>query len=207
MIVFIPLCLEKDNKEDWAILCAELLPRECPRCHCSSIVGHGRRRKQAHDEKHDWIRIRRGICKLCRTTFTFLPIFSLPYCHYSLVAQSQAVWTYFVEGCSLDMSAPLMKDPDLIPASSTLRRWFHSLDSAILSDCVMKLPSKADSMQPDGSETIAIRHRTPFSFLQKILDVVSRRLARGEILHAGGLVLSWANLVPFLHMLRLPLRC
>jgi hypothetical protein len=207
MIVFIPLPPEKDNNEDWAISCAEFFPRECPYCHCSSIVGHGRRRKQAHDEEHDWICIRRGICNLCGTTFTFLPIFSLPYCHYSLAARSQAVWRYFVEGCSLDVSAPLMKDPDRIPAASTLQRWFHSLDSSILSDCVLKLPSEAESMRPAGSETIAIRHRIPFPFLQKTLEVVRRRLARGEILHAGSLVLSWRNLVPFLHVLQFPLRC
>lgn len=207
MIVFIPLSSEKDNNGDWAISCTEFLARECPHCHFSSIVGHGRRRKQAHDEEHEWICIRRGICNRCGTTFTFLPIFSLPYCHYSLIARSQAVWRYFIQGCSLDMSAPLMKDPDRIPASSTLRRWFHSLDSSILSDCVIQLPSKAESMRPARSETIAIRHRTPFPFLQKILEVVSRRLAHGEILHTGSLVLSWQNLVPFLHILRLPLRC
>lgn len=207
MIVFIPLSPEKGNREDWAISCSEFLPRECPHCHSSSIVGHGRRRKQAHDEAHDWICIRRGICNCCGTTFTFLPVFSLAYCHYSLVARSQAVWRYFIEGCSLDMSAPLMKDPDRIPSSSTLRRWFQSLDSSILSDCVTQLPSKAESVRPAGSEAIAVHHRTPFPFLEKILEVVSRRLARGEILHAGSLVLSWRNLVPFLHVLRFPLRC
>jgi len=207
MIVFIPLCSEKDNNEDWAISCAEYLLRECPSCCVSSIVGHGRRRKQAHDDKHDWICIRRGICNLCGTTFTFLPIFSLPYCHYSLIARSQALWAYFVEDCSLDMSAPLMKNPDRVPAPSTLRRWFHPLDSSILCDCLIKVPSKAVSMPPAGSETIAIRHRTPFPFLQKTLEVVSRRLARGEIIHAGSLILCWRNLAPFLHTLLPPLRC
>ncbi len=207
MIVFIPLCPEKDNNEDWAVAGAEFLLRECPHCRRSSVVGHGRRRKQAHDETHDWIRIRRGICRLCGKTFTFLPVFSLPYCHYSLVAQSQAIWTYFVEGCSLDMSAPLMKDPDLVPTSSTLRRWFHLLDSSILADYVPKLTSTPESMAPAGSELIAIRRRTPFPFLQKTLEVLNLRLARGEILHTGSLVLSWSNLAVFLHLLRLQLRC
>jgi hypothetical protein len=207
MIVFIPLCSEKDNDEDWAISCADYLLRECPHCCEPSIVGHGRRRKQAHDEKHDWICIRRGICNLCGMTFTFLPIFSLPYCHYSLIARSHAVWTYFVENCSLDMSAPIIKDPDRIAAPSTLRRWFHSLDSSILCECVIKLPSKGESKPSAGSETIAIRHRTPFPFLQKIFEVVRRRLACGEILYAGPLVFSRQNLVPFLHILCHPLRC
>jgi hypothetical protein len=46
---------------------------------CDSIIGHGRRCKQAHDESHDCIKYRRGLCKLCKLTFTFLPAFSLPY--------------------------------------------------------------------------------------------------------------------------------
>jgi hypothetical protein len=207
MIVFIPLCSKKDNDGDWAISCADYLPRECPHCCEPSIVGHGRRRKQAHDEKHDWICIRRGICNHCGTTFTFLPIFSLPYCHYSLIARSQAAWTYFVENCSLDMSAPLIKDPDRIAAPSTLRRWFHSLDSSILCEYIVQLPSKGESKPSAGSEPIAIRQRKPFPFLQKIFEVICWRLACGEILNAGPLILSRRNLVPFLHILWHPLRC
>jgi hypothetical protein len=34
-----------------------LLPRRCPRCGCDTIIGHGQRRKQAHDEHHDWISV------------------------------------------------------------------------------------------------------------------------------------------------------
>ena len=49
--------------------------RRCPVCVQDSIVGHGRRRKQAHDEHHDWIGIRRGLCSRCGKTFTFLPPF------------------------------------------------------------------------------------------------------------------------------------
>src|ERR1019366_1652983 len=35
---------------DWAEACAEIILRRCPICEQDSIVGHGRRRKQAHDE-------------------------------------------------------------------------------------------------------------------------------------------------------------
>jgi hypothetical protein len=63
--------------------------RQCPACLRHSIIGHDRHRKQAHDEDHDWIPIRRGTCNLCGKTFTFLPSFSAPYCHYSLIARSQ----------------------------------------------------------------------------------------------------------------------
>ena len=42
----------------------QLLIRRCPACEHDSIIGHERRRKQAHDEHHDWIGIRRGRCLL-----------------------------------------------------------------------------------------------------------------------------------------------
>ena len=50
---------------DWAASCADAMLRRCPVCERNSIVGHGRRRKQAHDEHHDWISIRRGRCTGC----------------------------------------------------------------------------------------------------------------------------------------------
>src|SRR5206468_2556947 len=93
-----------------------------PICEQDSIVGHGRHRKQAHDEHHDWIGIRRGLCSRCGKTFTFLPPFSPPHGHYSLVARSQALRRYFVEGCCWEAAAPAVKDPDqrLAPRLSTL---------------------------------------------------------------------------------------
>jgi hypothetical protein len=80
--------------------------------------GMARRRKQAHDEDHDWIQIRRGLCNLCGKTFTFLPPFSPPYGHYSLIARSQALRRYFLEDCSWEAAAPLVKDPDHVADSS-----------------------------------------------------------------------------------------
>jgi Domain of unknown function (DUF6431) len=132
---------------------------------------HGRRRKQAHDEHHDWIPIRRGICNLCGKTFTFLPPFSLPYAHYSWIARSQALRRYFVEGCSWEAAAPVVKDANRVADPSTLRRWFRSLDSS----------------------------RPPFSFLRRTLHTLSRWLSRGEILRHDSLPLCWPTLFPFLH--------
>ena len=43
----------------------QVILRHCPICSQDSIVGHGRRRKQAHDQHHDWIGIRRGLCNRC----------------------------------------------------------------------------------------------------------------------------------------------
>jgi Domain of unknown function (DUF6431) len=129
-ILFIPLSAAQYNCDaDWAEAGAEIA-RRCPICLCDSIVGHGRRRKQAHDEDHDWIPIRRGLCNLCGTTFTLLPPFSPPYCHYSLLARSQALRRYFVDGCSWEAASPPVKDPNRIADPSTLRRWFRSLDSS-----------------------------------------------------------------------------
>jgi Domain of unknown function (DUF6431) len=113
---------------DWAANCADVILRRCPICGRDLIIGHGRRRKQAHDEHHDWIGIRRGRCTGCGKTFTFLPLLSLPYTHYSLLMHCHALWRRFVEHCSWEEATPTLKDPNRVPDSSTLRRWAHGLD-------------------------------------------------------------------------------
>lgn len=114
----------------WAEDSDEIILRRCPVCEQDSIVGHGRRRKQAHDEHHDWIRVRRGRCVRCGRTFTFLPVFSLPYTHYSLLARCQALLLRFVEHCSFEKAAPKFKDADRVPDSSTVRRWSQGVDES-----------------------------------------------------------------------------
>jgi hypothetical protein len=91
-------------------------------------IGHGHRRKQAHDEHHDWICIHRGRCALCGITFTFLPLFSLPYTHYSLLARCHALQRRFVEHCSWEKALPKLLDSDRLPDPSTVRRWSSGLD-------------------------------------------------------------------------------
>ena len=128
-ILFIPLSVPPHKLEtDWAASCAEAILRHCPVCEHDSIIGHGRRRKQAHDEYHDWIGIRRGRCSGCGKTFTFLPWLSLPYTHYSLLARCQALRRRFVEHYSWEEATPTLKDPNRVPDSSTLRRWSSGLD-------------------------------------------------------------------------------
>jgi hypothetical protein len=130
-ILFISLSAAQYNLEsDWADAGAKVILRHCPICVQDSIVGHGRRRKQAHDEHHDWIGIRRGLCNRCGKSFTFLPPFSPPYGHYSLIARSQALQRYFLEGRCWEDAAPTVKDPDRVADPSTLRRWFRHLDSS-----------------------------------------------------------------------------
>ncbi|MGI8741945.1 MAG: DUF6431 domain-containing protein [Bryobacteraceae bacterium] len=96
----------------------------CPACREAAIIGHGRRWKQAHDERHDWIRVRRGFCKHCETTCTVLPAWSLPYSHYSVFTRQQSC-EQFCDGAPLERTAPTLQDPDRIPDGSTLRRWFE----------------------------------------------------------------------------------
>jgi hypothetical protein len=145
----------------------------------SSIIGHGWRRKQAHDGSHDWIKYHRGRCKFCKRTFSFLPAFSLPYTHYSLVARSQALQRRFREHRSWESAAPTLKDPNRLPDPSTLRRWCRSLDSS-----------------------------PAFSSLRRTLEAVEQWLDRGEPLAHCSLHLSWPTVFPFLRLFwPWPLRC
>jgi hypothetical protein len=135
------------------------------------VIGHGRRRKQAHDEHHDWIRIRRGICQLCGKAITFLPVFSLPYTHYSLIARSAALRLHCVEGCSWEASAPPLKDPHRVVAPSSVRRWFRDLDSS----------------------------RPPFSALRRTVQAINQWIRDGQLLPFGDGHLSWPIVYPLLH--------
>ena len=170
-ISFIPLSPDHCKPGfDWAGG-AESILRCCPLCLSDSIIGHGWRRKQAHDATHDWIKYRRGLCNLCELTFTFLPAFSLTYTHYSLVARSEALRRRFVEHCSWESAAPTLKDPNRIPDPSTLRRWCHSLDAS-----------------------------PAFSFLRRTVQAIEQWLARGEQLAHDSLPLAWPTAFCFLRV-------
>jgi hypothetical protein len=127
--VSVPLC---ELSTGWGEDCDGIILRHCPVCERDSIIGHGRRRKQAHDEYHDWIVIHRGRCAGCGTTFTFFPLFSLPYTHYSLLARCQALLRRFVEHCSWEKALPKLQDPDRLPDPSTVRGWASGLDTTQL---------------------------------------------------------------------------
>jgi hypothetical protein len=182
----------------------DAIVRQCPVCQTESIIGHGRRRKQAHDEVHDWIPIRRGFCNRCGKTVTLLPWFSLPYTHYSLIARSQALRSYFLDCCSLEQAAPLLKDPDRLPAGSTLRRWFRALETSVLCDRVQAAELEPSPVQMSNSTQVA-HPSTPFPLLRRITRAVSARLSRGDPFQYGALVLSWRTVAHFLQVL-LPLR-
>lgn len=122
MIVVIPQTDPESNPEvepDW-----EWLPPRCPSCGQGSVIGHGRRRKQAHGERRTWILVRRGISKCCARTCTILPAWSLPGTQYSLETRRQSSACYAC-GVALEEAAPVLADPDHSPDVRTLRRWFE----------------------------------------------------------------------------------
>ena len=112
VIVFIPRSGDGCKPGDYD---AEWLPRQCPACQQIAVVGHGRRRRQAHDAVHEAIVVRRGLCKVCRGTLTVLPGWCVPGALYSLPARQQAL-------DRLDQ-APHCHDPDRLADPSTVRRW------------------------------------------------------------------------------------
>jgi len=101
----------------------DLLPRWCPFCGDRTIIGHGQRRKLAHDEVHDVIRVRRGRCPPCHKTFTILPIWSSPSGHYSFHCRKQAAERIVQQNGGWEESIPNLRDPDRLPDPCTLRRW------------------------------------------------------------------------------------
>jgi hypothetical protein len=79
LVLFIALPeTEKQDRPGVTSIPLELLPRRCPFCSERTIIGHGQRLKQAHDQRHQKIWIRRGLCRPCRKTFTVLPDWSPP---------------------------------------------------------------------------------------------------------------------------------
>jgi len=112
VILFIALPEAKDNAEPGCragVIPLELLPRRCPVCRDNTIIGHGRRLRQGHDDQRAWIWVRRGICRPCRKMFTILPDGLLPY----------------GAGDSAEQAVPDCQDLSRSPDPSTVRRWAH----------------------------------------------------------------------------------
>lgn len=120
VIVFIPRSGEERKpfqaENEW-------LPRRCPVCRHNAVIGHGRRRRQAHDGTHAWILVRRGICKACGRTLTVLPGECVPGAPYSLLARQQA-FERLEQGLPAEEAAPHCRDPDRLADPATIRRWF-----------------------------------------------------------------------------------
>ena len=99
-----------------------LLPRRCPVCQNQTIIGHGQRLRPAHDDCHERIWVRRGICHPCKRAFTVLPDWLAPSAHYSLHCRQQAC-NRIAAGASAEQAVPQCQDPARLPDPSTLRRW------------------------------------------------------------------------------------
>lgn len=122
MILFIALSSWNSKSGDFTHTDLDQIPRRCPDCQQESIVGHGRRRRQAHDGTHDWIWVRRGLCRLCRLTFTFLPDACVPRSPYSLLCWLDALKEWLLHR-SAEPVAPAVKEHDRLVDPSTVRRW------------------------------------------------------------------------------------
>jgi Domain of unknown function (DUF6431) len=121
LIFVIALPEEKDNC-DPGVVPLDRLPRWCPVCRDTTIVGHGRRLRNAHDDRHERVWIRRGICQRCDATFTILPDWLVPLSHYGLRCRQQAC-ERIAAGESAEQATPHCKDPARLTDSSTVRRW------------------------------------------------------------------------------------
>ena len=104
------------------MIALDLLPRECPLCNNHTITGHGRRLRQCHDDRHERIWVRRGICHPCNKTFTILPDWLPPAAPFSVRCRQQAC-EHIAAGASVEQAAPHCQDPAHLPDPSTVRRW------------------------------------------------------------------------------------
>jgi hypothetical protein len=123
-VVLFVLLPETESKADPGVteIPLELLPRLCPLCGERTIIGHGQRLKQAHDQRHQQIWIRRGRCRPCQKTFTVLPDWSPPSGHYTLRCRQQA-YELLRQRSNWERSVPDVADLSRSPDSSTVRRW------------------------------------------------------------------------------------
>jgi hypothetical protein len=104
------------------VIALGLLPRQCPFCRKDTIIGHGRRRRHAHDNEHECVWVRRGICEPCRKTFTILPDWLVPSAPFTLHCRQQAC-EHIAAGDTVEQAAPHCKDPTRLPDPSTVGRW------------------------------------------------------------------------------------
>ncbi len=111
-----------ERQQRAGVIPLELLPRRCPVCLDDTIIGHGRRRRQSHDDKHECIWVRRGVCHPCRKTFTILPDWLAPSAPFTLHCRRQTC-EHLAAGETAEQAAPHGKDPTRLPDPSTVRRW------------------------------------------------------------------------------------
>jgi hypothetical protein len=100
----------------------ELLPRRCPLCERETIIGHGKRLREANDDRRQRVWIRRGFCPPCRKTFTILPEWLIPSAPFTLRCRRQAC-ELVSAGNVAEQAGPHCEDPSRLPDPTTVRRW------------------------------------------------------------------------------------
>jgi hypothetical protein len=128
VVLFVPLP-DTENTSDLGVteIPLQMLPRRCPFCGERTIIGHGRRFKQAHDQRRQQIWVRRGRCRPCQKTFTVLPDWSPPSGHYTLHCRQQAWELLRQSGSNWERSIPDVADSSRSPDASTVRSWAERL--------------------------------------------------------------------------------
>ena len=114
VVLVITLPETKDNI-DAGVIPLDLLPRRCPVCRDHTIIGHGRRLRQSHDDRHERIWVRRGFCRPCCPlhrcpTRLLLPRPTSPVCSIPSASRSM-FWK-----CS---AAPSPKDPIVVSSTAS----------------------------------------------------------------------------------------
>lgn len=89
------------------------------------MIGHGRRDRTLLDEHRSEIRVRRGLCKACGGTITFLPLTVRPYRRYA-VSVIAGVVRQRLRGVPYSRFALVLHNPDVFPHLSTVRRWYRA---------------------------------------------------------------------------------
>ena len=121
---YLYLTVRVERQHRPGVIPLDRLPRRCPVCQNDTIIGHGCRLRQSHDDQHEGLWVRRGICQPCKKTFTILPEWLAPSAAYTLRCR-QVACERIAAGEAVEQVAPHCKDPARLPDPSTLRRWAH----------------------------------------------------------------------------------
>jgi len=105
------------------------LPKTCPHCGAeNSVIGNGRRLRWCIGSNSARIAVRRGKCKKCHKTFTFLPTFARPYSRYSISLVQDMLLKFFSDTEStLFESVPDIPNANVTPDFKTLYNWLHDI--------------------------------------------------------------------------------
>ena len=101
--------------------------RDCPICQAlGSLIGHGSYPRYPLDATHRYeVWVKRGRCKLCHGTVSFLPHFLLSFRWYLLVVIQGVVVAHFEHAWSWKQVTAQCTVAGA-PSERTMRRWCHS---------------------------------------------------------------------------------